>query len=136
MAAQRDTPSDLSTLRALVVSGSPIPAARLREAQEVLGPVVFHGYGQTETGSISLATPYDPPPSLGVPPDAIDIEIRNPSGETGELYVRTPPPRPSATGAPRRRRRRCSWTAGSALATSATSTPTAACTWWAVRGTW
>ncbi|MEV4474161.1 fatty acid--CoA ligase family protein [Nonomuraea sp. NPDC049504] len=100
VAAQRDTPSDLSTLRALVVSGSPIPAARLREAQEVLGPVVFHGYGQTETGSISLATPYDPPPSLGVPPDAIDIEIRNPSGETGELYVRTPTQAIGYWGAP------------------------------------
>ncbi|MEV4568606.1 fatty acid--CoA ligase family protein [Nonomuraea sp. NPDC049419] len=90
VAAQRTTPSDLSTLRALMVSGSPIPASRLREAQEVLGPVVFHGYGQTETGMISMATPYDPPPSVGIPPDAVDIEIRNVSGEDGELYVRTP----------------------------------------------
>ncbi|GAB2947900.1 class I adenylate-forming enzyme family protein [Nonomuraea fastidiosa] len=96
VAAQRATPADLSSLRALMVSGSPVQAARLREAREVLGPVVFHGYGQTETGTISMATPDDPPPSLGVPPDVIDISIRDasgapvPPGQDGELYVRTP----------------------------------------------
>ncbi|MFD0318642.1 class I adenylate-forming enzyme family protein [Streptomyces flavalbus] len=94
VASVRARPADLGALRALMVSGSPIDAARLREAAEVLGPVVFHGYGQTETGMISMATPYDGPGSLGVPP--VDLEVRDadgrplPPGTDGELYARTP----------------------------------------------
>ncbi|GAA4211245.1 class I adenylate-forming enzyme family protein [Microbispora amethystogenes] len=96
VAAQRTAPADLSSLRALMVSGSPMEASRLREALDVLGPVVFQGYGQTETGTISMATPQDVPPSVGFPPDAVDVEIRDadgrpvPPGVDGELYVRTP----------------------------------------------
>ncbi|MGA5351474.1 class I adenylate-forming enzyme family protein [Streptomyces thermodiastaticus] len=94
VARVRERPVDLGSLRALMVSGSPIGPARLREAAEVLGPVVFHGYGQTETGMISMATPYDEPGSLGVPP--VDVEVRDaegrpvPPGTDGELFVRTP----------------------------------------------
>ncbi|MEU8275318.1 AMP-binding protein [Microbispora bryophytorum] len=96
VAAQRTAPADLSSLRALMVSGSPLEASRLREAFDVLGPVVFQGYGQTETGTISMATPQDVPPSVGFPPGVVDVEIRDadgrpvPSGVDGELYVRTP----------------------------------------------
>ncbi|KAA9377883.1 AMP-binding protein [Microbispora cellulosiformans] len=96
VAAQRAAPADLSSLRALMVSGSPMEASRLREALDVLGPVVFQGYGQTETGTISMATPQDVPPSVGFPPDVVDVEIRDadgrpvPPGVDGELYVRTP----------------------------------------------
>jgi len=94
VASQRESPVDLSSLRALMVSGSPPAPARLREAADVLGPVVFHGYGQTETGMISMATPEDVPGSLGVPP--VTLEIRDaagrpvPPGTDGELFVRTP----------------------------------------------
>ncbi|MGQ4489268.1 fatty acid--CoA ligase family protein [Streptomyces sp. 372A] len=94
VAAQRTAPVDLGTLRALMVSGSPLEPGRMREAAEVLGPVVFHGYGQTETGMISMATPGEPPGSLGVPP--VDLEIRDasgrpvPPGTDGELFARTP----------------------------------------------
>lgn len=94
VAAQRASPVDLGSLRALMVSGSPLEPGRLREAAEVLGPVVFHGYGQTETGMISMATPDDPAGSLGLPP--VDLEVRDPSGRPvppgtdGELFVRTP----------------------------------------------
>ncbi|MEW1889237.1 MULTISPECIES: fatty acid--CoA ligase family protein [unclassified Streptomyces] len=94
VAAQRTAPVDLGALRALMVSGSPLEPGRVREAAEVLGPVVFHGYGQTETGMISMATPEDPPGSLGVPP--VELEIRDPSGHPvppgtdGELFARTP----------------------------------------------
>jgi fatty-acyl-CoA synthase len=96
VARQRTEPADLSSLRALLVSGSPLPAARHREALDVLGPVLFHGYGQTETGMISMATPADLPGTVGVPPDAVDLEVRDPagapveSGVDGELFVRTP----------------------------------------------
>ncbi|MFI2643905.1 class I adenylate-forming enzyme family protein [Streptomyces sp. NPDC018610] len=94
VASVRARPVDLGALRALMVSGSPVGAARLREAADVLGPVVFHGYGQTETGMISMATPHDEPGSLGVPP--VELEVRDaegrpvPPGTDGELFVRTP----------------------------------------------
>ncbi|KAF4408013.1 class I adenylate-forming enzyme family protein [Streptomyces lycii] len=94
VASVRESPADLGGLRALMVSGSPLEPGRFREAAEVLGPVVFHGYGQTETGMISMATPEDPPGSLGVPP--VELEVRDasgrpvPPGTDGELFVRTP----------------------------------------------
>ncbi len=93
-ARQRTSPADLRSLRALMVSGSPLEPGRIGEALDVLGPVVFHGYGQTETGMISMATPRDVPGSLGVPP--VDLEVRDasgrplPAGTQGELFVRTP----------------------------------------------
>jgi fatty-acyl-CoA synthase len=87
VASQREQPADLASLRALMVSGSPLDASRHQEALDVLGPVVFHGYGQTETGTIAMATPFDPPGSVGVPPDVVDVEVR---GDQGEIYVRTP----------------------------------------------
>jgi acyl-coenzyme A synthetase/AMP-(fatty) acid ligase len=91
---QRRAPADLSTLRALMVSGSPLTTDRHREALDVLGPVVFHGYGQTETGTIAMATPADPPGSVGVP--AVEVDVRDaygtpvPVGVDGELFVRAP----------------------------------------------
>ncbi|MFI7351921.1 class I adenylate-forming enzyme family protein [Streptomyces sp. NPDC049936] len=93
VAIQRETPVDLGSLRALMVSGSPLLPKDLIEAADVLGPVVFHGYGQTETGMISMATPEDEPGSLGVPP--VTVEVRGatgrpvPPGAVGELFVRT-----------------------------------------------
>jgi fatty-acyl-CoA synthase len=89
--AQRAEPADLSSLRALMVSGSPIEPARLTDALEVLGPVVFNGYGQTETGLISLLSPVEMRAgpgrltSVGRPLPGVGTEIRD-----GELYVRTP----------------------------------------------
>ena len=74
-------------LRALLVSGSPLDPARLASAWEVLGPIVFHGYGQTETGMISMLTPDEPEhvDTVGRPPEVVSTSIRD-----GELYVRTP----------------------------------------------
>ena len=99
---QRANPVDLSGLRALMVSGSPLDPGRLREAIDVLGPVIFHGYGQTETGMIAMVTPAEMASSdaalasVGRPPAAVDVEIRDPQGHrvppggSGELFVRTP----------------------------------------------
>lgn len=108
VAAQRSDPVDLGTLRALLVSGSPLDPARLVEAMVVLGPVVYHGYGQTETGMISMVTPAEltaalargpavgtgrppavlAPPggtpavlaSVGRPPDAVEVQVRDADG--------------------------------------------------------
>jgi len=99
---QRAHPVDLGSLRALMVSGSPLPAGSLREAIDVLGPVIFHGYGQTETGMIAMVTPAEMASSaaalasVGRPPAAVEVEIRDPHGRpvpvggSGELFVRTP----------------------------------------------
>ncbi|MFY1697186.1 class I adenylate-forming enzyme family protein [Solwaraspora sp. WMMA2101] len=99
---QLTDPVDLSTLRALMVSGSPLEPGRLAQAQAVLGPVVYHGYGQTETGLITLMTPAETAAvparlaSVGRPPEVVRTQIRDsagnpvPTGEVGELFVRTP----------------------------------------------
>ena len=87
----RSHPVDLSGLGALLVSGSPLDPGRLREALQVLGPVMFHGYGQTETGLIAMVTPGEMASSeaalasVGRPPASVDVEVRD-----GELFVRTP----------------------------------------------
>ncbi|QXJ20237.1 AMP-binding protein [Actinomadura graeca] len=99
----RDAPADVSSLRALLVSGSPIAPGRLAEAARRLGPVVYQGYGQTEAGSISLLTPADlasgPPgaaASVGRPHAGVEIAVRDAAGrglgvgETGEIHVRGP----------------------------------------------
>ncbi|MET0423825.1 MAG: AMP-binding protein [Actinoplanes sp.] len=79
-------PADLSSLRALMVSGSPLEEGRLAEALDVLGPVIFHGYGQTETGMIAMVTPDEFPAALAtVGRPAVETSLRD-----GELYVRTP----------------------------------------------
>jgi fatty-acyl-CoA synthase len=89
--AQRAEPADLSSLRGLMVSGSPIEPARLADALDVLGPVLFNGYGQTEAGLIAMITPDEllSSPSLlssvGKPPPGVETSLRD-----GELYVRTP----------------------------------------------
>lgn len=89
--AQRAEPADLSSLQGLMVSGSPIEPARLADALDVLGPVLFNGYGQTEAGLIAMITPDEllTSPSLlssvGQPPPHVQVEVRG-----GELYVRTP----------------------------------------------
>jgi len=88
---QRTDPVDLSSLGALMVAGSPLEPGRLREALDVLGPVIFHGYGQTEVGVISMVTPAEMASvpavlaSVGRPPPEVDVQLRD-----GELYVRTP----------------------------------------------
>jgi acyl-CoA synthetase (AMP-forming)/AMP-acid ligase II len=94
---------DLTSVRALMVSGSPIAPHRLASGIERLGPVVYQGYGQTEAGSISMATPRDfasDPTralvSVGRPHPGVEISVRDadgrplPDGRTGELYLKSP----------------------------------------------
>ncbi|MET7331403.1 AMP-binding protein [Nonomuraea sp. NPDC005650] len=91
---------DVGSLRALMVSGSPISARRLAEAAEKLGPVVYQGYGQTEAGNIAMLTPdhiaagvLEP---VGRPHPGVEISVRDehdgelPPGVTGEIHVRSP----------------------------------------------
>ncbi|RFS84915.1 long-chain fatty acid--CoA ligase [Actinomadura spongiicola] len=96
----RDDPVDVRSLRALMVSGSPLSPPRLAEAVRRLGPVVHNGYGQTETGSVSMLTPADIAAgrlaSVGRPHPGVEIRVRDERGRvlrrgrTGEIYVRAP----------------------------------------------
>lgn len=87
---QRANRVDLRHLGALMVSGSPLAPGRLAEALDVLGPVIFHGYGQTETSMIAMVTPAEmltnPATLATVGRPAVDVSIR----DDGEIYVRTP----------------------------------------------
>lgn len=93
---------DTSDMRALLVAGSPLPPHRLAEATARLGPVVYQGYGQTETGMLTLLTPRDQQrhgervlDAVGRPMPGVGLEIRDhlgrpvPAGTPGEVWVRT-----------------------------------------------
>lgn len=83
---------DTSSLKGVVVAGSPLPAHRFQDAIDLLGPVVYTAYGQSETGNLTMLTPahierYGPKvlASVGRPHDRVEIDVRD-----GELYVRNP----------------------------------------------
>lgn len=87
----RTTDVDTSSLRGMVVAGSPLPPHRFAEAIDRLGPVVYQAYGQCETGNLTILTPAqleahgeDLLSSVGRPHAHVDVAERG-----GELYVRT-----------------------------------------------
>jgi fatty-acyl-CoA synthase len=85
-------PLDVSCLRGVMVTGSPAGPGLLAAAVVLLGPVVWQGYGQAESGMISLLTPddilrhgYAALTSVGrVLPD---VEVR--VDDDGEIWVRS-----------------------------------------------
>jgi fatty-acyl-CoA synthase len=83
---------DLSGLRALTVAGSPVTPGLMAEAFERIGPGLQQGYGQTETGKLTILTAGDVvrhPSALGSvgrPLGPVSVEVR----EDSEVYVRTP----------------------------------------------
>lgn len=99
----REEPADVSSLRALMVSGSPLSPHRLAEAVDRLGPVVYQGYGQTEVGNIAMLTPVDIAggpdgllASTGRPHPRVELSVRDEAGrelaagDAGEIFVRCP----------------------------------------------
>ncbi|GAA4962245.1 acyl-CoA synthetase (AMP-forming)/AMP-acid ligase II [Nonomuraea thailandensis] len=92
--------ADVSSLRALMVSGSPIGPRRLRAAAARLGPVVYQGYGQTEAGNVAMLTPEHIAAGIvapvGLPHPGVELSVRDeagaevPPGRTGEIHVRSP----------------------------------------------
>lgn len=93
---------DTSSMRALLVAGSPLPPHRLAEAVDRLGTAVYQGYGQTETGMLALLTPEDLAKgpeqvldAVGRPMPGVDISVRDPhgrpvpAGTRGEIWVRS-----------------------------------------------
>lgn len=94
---------DTSSLKALTVFGSPVGVRRFAEAVDLLGPVIYNAYGQTEAGPIAMLTPADVQslgeaamPTVGRPYPGVRIEIRTADGgpagpdDVGDVVVRTP----------------------------------------------
>lgn len=81
--------ADLSSLRAVVLGGSPAGPQLLRAATQRLGPIVWQGYGQGEAGIISMLTPEDiaagHEASVGRPVPGVEVAVRD-----GEICVRSP----------------------------------------------
>ncbi|MGW5520250.1 AMP-binding protein [Nocardia africana] len=93
--------ADLSSLRTLMYGGIPASPARLRQAVELLGPVLVQSYGTTECWEICSLSPDDHRhprllhtvgrPSPGVSVVIRDLDTGRPAGdgEVGELCVRS-----------------------------------------------
>lgn len=93
--------ADLSGLKGVMYVGSPAAPARLAEAVKVLGERLVQFYGTTETGGITMLGPVehlDPELRRTVGrPMAAEVRIHVPetdevlpTGETGEICVRSP----------------------------------------------
>ncbi|GHF78444.1 acyl-CoA synthetase (AMP-forming)/AMP-acid ligase II [Amycolatopsis bartoniae] len=97
----REQEVDLTSLRSLLVAGSPLPPHRLVAAYDLIGDAVHHGYGQTETGMLCLLTAEEAAAypeaaaSVGRPWTGVELEVRDeqgnpvPAGTPGEIWVRT-----------------------------------------------
>jgi fatty-acyl-CoA synthase len=89
---------DLSSLRIIVCTGSPLREEVRKEARELLGNVIYDLYGSTEMGWVSIATPSDQlkaPGTVGKPVPGITVRITDPQGnsvpqgERGEVWVQS-----------------------------------------------
>ncbi|MEW2506333.1 long-chain fatty acid--CoA ligase [Amycolatopsis sp. NPDC047767] len=97
----RTTPVDLSSVRMLVVAGSPVAPGLMAEAFSRVGPGMQQAYGQTEVGKLTVLTPADVAAfpdalvSAGRPCAGVELSVRDSSGTTvargasGEIYVRS-----------------------------------------------
>jgi long-chain acyl-CoA synthetase len=88
-----------STLRHVSTGAAPVAAALKHWVAGYFGDVLHEGYGATEVGMITHATPemrLDRPSSSGLPHRHVTIDIRDadggslPAERTGEIWVRTP----------------------------------------------
>ncbi|MEP7024157.1 MAG: AMP-binding protein [Actinomycetota bacterium] len=98
--------ADLSSLRTIFYSGSPISPTVLRKAMDVFGPIFLQGYGSTEGGTVynTILYPDEHVLALKEHPDRLsscgravpffDVRIADedggevPDGEMGEVWVR------------------------------------------------
>lgn len=94
--------TDTSSLRQLIYGGCQASPARIADAIRRLGPVLMQGYGQSESGSISVLTPDDHDlsrperlRSAGRVLNGVEVAIRDtdgndrPHGDHGEICVRS-----------------------------------------------
>jgi cyclohexanecarboxylate-CoA ligase len=93
VAAQREKPRDISSLRCLNTGSAPVPPPLVAQAREVLKVRLDSNFGMTECGAITLTREDDPEGwagrSDGSPVDWIGIRIDTPPGErVGQLLIR------------------------------------------------
>lgn len=91
---------DLSSLKACVTGGAPVPVGILNEFKEMTGACLVEGYGLSETISQVAINPLDKPRpgSVGIPVINTSVKIADiadpsrevPAGEMGELLVKGP----------------------------------------------
>ena len=132
--------TDLSSLRAVVHIGASAPPTLRRRARERLGPVVAHTYGASEIGIVSALSPAEHDPAhperftcAGRIHPGVDVRFRRPDGTLAEDErrgaSRSAPPRwQPATGTAQSSNPQRFGTAGTAPATSASSTTRDTCT--------
>jgi long-chain acyl-CoA synthetase len=86
-------------LRNIGTGAAPVAAALKHWVADYFGDVLHEGYGVTEVGMITHATPemrIDRPSSSGLPHRHVTLDIRDgdggslPAGRSGEIWVRTP----------------------------------------------
>lgn len=87
---------DLSTLRLAISGGAKISPSAVEHFTDTFGPVLANGYGSTEAGLITLATPEDlvrDPHTLGHPILGVSVRIlredrtRAQGSEVGTIFV-------------------------------------------------
>lgn len=88
---------DLSSIRHIVHTAAPCPAAVKAAMADWLGEVIFEFYGSTETGPVTVATPQDAkqrPGTVGRRQETVKMEIIGADGrpvergEMGEIHCR------------------------------------------------
>ena len=93
IAAQRDKPRDISSLRCLNTGSAPVPPPLVGQARDVLKVRLDSNFGMSECGAITITRSDDPEGwaahSDGSPVDWIEVRIDAPPGErVGRLLIR------------------------------------------------
>ncbi|MBB5916677.1 acyl-CoA synthetase (AMP-forming)/AMP-acid ligase II [Nocardia transvalensis] len=87
-----------SALRVIVTGAAPISPATISKLIEAFGPILVNGYGSTEAGLVTIATPADlvaAPDTAGRTSLGVSVRILRTDrteaapGETGEIFVRS-----------------------------------------------
>ncbi|WP_280197827.1 AMP-binding protein [Nocardia cyriacigeorgica] len=87
-----------SALRIMVTGAAPIAPTTISKLIEAFGPIVVNGYGSTEAGLVTIATPADlvaAPDTVGRTPLGVSVRILRAdrteaaTGEIGEIFVRS-----------------------------------------------
>jgi acyl-CoA synthetase (AMP-forming)/AMP-acid ligase II len=95
--------SDLSSVRAALVAGAPMPPALRRAVVDWLGPGrLWEFYGSSETGTVSVLAPDEQlvhPDTVGRPVPGVELRLESApgvhagagaGGAVGEIFVRSP----------------------------------------------
>jgi acyl-CoA synthetase (AMP-forming)/AMP-acid ligase II len=99
IAAQKERPRDLSSLRVTLLAGAPVPPKLRKQTMDVLGSGLTVVYGATESPTLTQLLPTDPSPqiyeSVGRATPGLELAILDPGtanplppGEVGEIASR------------------------------------------------